>query len=371
MLKRWMMLLLAALMCVFSQAFAQEIIIEDVQTRMGENAVVYPQLNGMTDQNIQQKINDDIVTASGVTNHMVSLFTLTGQQTLNVTYDAYLNETVFSVVISAKGKLPKVRDGHSYTALTYDLETGERLRLDQIFSDVDAAVALMETKAIETLSEELNGYLEYSELTPLPVDSFTVNEDGITFWYPAEQFSLVSGWSGACQFWYEELEGLLIDERQPLTAVEQKEAIEQSVSSGMLPHVPVRMGQNMQEITDAYRLLRTPDAFPGGRYFLMEDPAFRSVLVISDSLQADYANSVVEGIQLRRGGLHGLMIGRTVQPEWRAILGEPAESLVMTESMAFDYGLCEGTFDRYHYGEYEMRLYADAEGILYAIQLCK
>ena len=131
------------------------------------------------------------------------------------------------------------------------------------------------------------------------------------------------------------------------------------------------MGQNMQEIADAYRLLRTPDEFPGGRYFLMEHPAFRSVLVISDSLQAEYAASVVEGIQLRRGGLHGLLIGKTLQQEWRELLGEPESSLDMTESMAYDYGLCEGSYDVYHYGANELRLYADTDGALYAIQLCK
>lgn len=371
MLKRWMLPLLALMMCFFASAGMAEITIEEVRTQMGESAVVYPQLKGMEDEAVQQKINDDIVAASGVTNHMVSLFTLTGQQVLNVTYDAYLNEDVFSTVISAKGKLPKTRDGHSYTALTYDLKTGERLTLDLVFTDVEAAVALMEEKAIETLSEELNGYMEYSELTPLPVDSFTLDEDGITFWYPADQFSLVSGWSGACQFWYEELEGLLLKKQEPLTADEQKAAIEKSVSEGILPHVPVQMGQNMQEIADTYRLLRTPDEFPGGRYFLMEHPAFRSVLVISDSLQADYADSVVEGIQLRRGGLHGLLIGETIQQEWRELLGEPESSLDMTESMAYDYGLCEGSYDVYHYGANELRLYADTDGVLYAIQLCK
>lgn len=371
MLKRWMMLLLTLLLCAFVQAGAEEITIEEVRTQMGENTVVYPQLKGMEDESVQQRINDDIVMASDVTNHMVSLFTLTGQQTLNVSYEAYLDEEIFSTVISAKGKLPKTRDGHSYTALTYDLKTGERVTLDQLFNDPDAAIARMEEIAVASLSEELNGYMEYSDITPLPVDSFTLNEDGITFWYPADQFSLTSGYSGACQFWYEELDGLWNTERAtPLSAQAQKAAVEKSASEGILPHVPVQMGQNMQEIADAYRLLRTPDEFPGGRYFLMEHPAFRNVLVISDSLHADYENSVVEGIQLRRGGLHGLLIGKTAQTEWRSVLGEPSRTLAMTESMAYDYGLCEGTCDIYHFGPYELRLYADADGVLNAIQLC-
>lgn len=371
MMKKWTMLLIALLVCVFVQAGAEGVVIEEVRTQMGENTVVYPQLNGMADEAVQQKINDDIVMASGVTNHMVSLFTLTGQQKLNVNYEAYLNDEVFSTVISAKGKLPKTRNGHEYTALSYNLKTGERLTLSDLFANADAAVAKMEEAAVASLAEELNGYMEYSQITPLPTDAFTLDEHGITFWYPADQFSLVSGWSGACQFWYEELEGLWAEEAMPaLSAAEQKVAIEQSVSSGKLPHVPVQMGQNMQEIADQYRLLRTPDEFPGGRYFLMEHPAFRSVLLISDSLQAEYENSVLEGIQLRRGGLHGMLIGKTDRLAWQNVLGQPESTLSMTESMAFDYGLREGECDIYSFGDYELRLYADENGVLNAIQLC-
>lgn len=370
--KRWFICLLVLALAFFAQAGAEEITISEVLTEAGNNSVRYPQLAGMQDEAIQQKINDDIVLSSGVTNHMISLLTLVGQQTLNVDYDAYLDEEIFSVIISAKGKLPQKRDGHAYTALTYDLATGERMTLDALFADVDAAVAAMEEKVVDTLSEELNGYLEYSDITPLPVDSFTLDEDGITFWYPAEQFSLLSGYSGACQFWYSELEGLWLNDPTPeMTADEQKAAIEQSVSSGAVPHVSVSLGDSVQEAADHYRLLRTPDEFPGGRYFIMEAPAFRSILLISDSIQWDYSESVLEGIQLRRGELCGLVIGRTDRESWQQLLGEPDSVISMSENMAYDYGLYEGVCDVYRFGENELRLYADAENTLRTIQLCK
>lgn len=371
MIKKWMIIVLFVLLCLFGYAAAEEIIVEEIRTQMGESAVSYPQLKGMSDEAVQQKINDDIVLSSGVTNHMVTLFTLSGQQKLTVGYDSYLNDQLFSVVLSARGKLPKTRDGHEYTALTYDLKTGERLTLDQLFTDVDSALAAMEEKASAALSEELNGYMEYSDITPLPADSFTVNENGITFWYPSEQFSLVSGYSGACRFLFEELEAFLIaPANDRLAENEQKALVEDSVSNGMLPHVPAALGQNLQELIVEYRLLRVPDEFPGGRYFLLEHPEFQGVVLISDSLQEEYANSVVEGIQLRRGGIHGLLIGQTTQTEWQQILGMPASNVVMTESMAYDYGLCEGSYDVYHYGSHELRLYEDAEGVLCAVQLC-
>ena len=376
MLRKTIMMILTLMLFLFpaqaEETALQEITIQEVVTQLGENSVRYPQLNGMADEALQQKINDDIVLSSGVSNHMITLLTLTGQQTLTVDYDAWLSDEIFSVVISAKGKLPQKRDGHSYTALTYDLETGERVTLDALFADVDAAVAYMEEIALATLSEELNGYLEYSDVTPLPVDSFTLNDDGITFWYPAEQFSLASGYSGACQFWYSELDGLWLDTSdEELSDVERKALIEALAAEGRIPHVPVSLGDNMQAIADEYRLLRTPDEFPGGCYFIMEDPAFRSILLISDSIQWDYADSVLEGIQLRRGELCGLVIGQTARDSWQQLLGEPASVITMTENMAYDYGLYEGVCDVYHFGENELRLYADAENTLRTIQLCK
>jgi len=371
MLKKTMLCLIAAMMLIFSQAYAEEITIQDTVTQIGESSVRYPQLNGMKDADVQQKINDDIVLSAGVANHMVSLVTLTGQQTLVVDYDAYLSEDMFSVIISAKGKLPQKRDGHAYTALTYDLATGERVTLDALFADVDAAVARMEEIVQESLSEELNGYLEYSDITPLPVGSFTLDENGITFWYPAEQFSLSSGYSGACQFWYAELNGLWKEELPAADAETRKASVEQLVSEGAVPQLPVKIGDNMQLAADEYRLLRTPDEFPGGRYFVMEDPAFRSIMVISDSLQQNYSESVVEGLQLRRGEFCGFVIGQTEREAWLELLGEADTVIAMSENMAYDYGLYEGVCDVYRFGGNELRLYADAESILRTIQICK
>ena len=375
MLKKWLTCLLVLLLSFsLAQACADEIIIEQIATQIGENCVAYPQLSGMKDAAVQQKINDDIVMSSGVTNHIVTLATLMGgQQKLMVNYQAaLLEDDIFSVVISAKGKLPGKRDGHSWAAMAYDLHTGERLTLDDLFADVDAAVARMEQIAEETLSDELNGYMEYSDILPLPVESFTLDENGITFWYPAEQFSLLSGYSGACQFWYEELDGLWLDqENVQLSDAEIKTAISAGIAEGKLPHVPVQMGQSMQQVTQQYRLLRTPDEFPGGRYFVLGDPAFRQILVISDALSAEYSQSVVEGIQLRRGGLYGLVIGRTTQQRWREVLGQPDENVAFSENMAYDYDLPAGQYDVYHYGENQLRLHADENGVLCALQLCK
>ena len=369
MLKKWLIAFAAALMFFLPCAQAETVEIKETAAQMANGSVRYPQLVGMTDEAVQQKINDDIVLASGVTNHMITLVTLTGEQHLTVDYEAYLDDTLFSVVISARGKLPQKRDGHAYTAATYDLATGERVTLDSLFIDADAAVALMEEIAVESLSEELNGYLEYSDITPLPVESFTVDENGITFWYPADQFLLTSGYSGACQFLYAELEGFWQEEIVP--EGKSAEQAEGEVFAGVVPQLPVKLGDNMQDVAEVYRLLRTPDEFPGGRYFVMEHPDFRGVMVISDSIEQAYENSVVEGLQLRRGEFCGMVIGTTQRDEWLTAFGEADQTIEMTPNMAYDYGLYEGVCDVYRFGENELRLYADTENTLRTIQICK
>lgn len=378
MLKRKLLVLLVLMVVLMAGCACAQTQVTDMRTDMGENHVIYPQLEGMADAKLQSMINDDIVLSSGVTNHLVTLVTLgQGGAKLKVNYSAcLLDDAVFSTVIQAQGsRVGGQRDGHAYTALTYDLTTGRRITLADLFTDVEVAVAQMEQLAVASLSEELNGYMEYSQLTPLPCDSFTLDEHGITFWYPADQFQLLSGKSGACQFWYEELDGLwrtdglpaLIWPKQELTDAQRREQIVQSVQEGVLPHVPAQMGQSMDELTGAYGLVRTPDAFPGGRYYVLEDPAFRSILVISDALEGER----VEGIQLKRGALCGLVIGDAKSQQWRRLLGDPAETVTMTENMAYDYNLPAGAYDVYTFGENELRLYADEGGVLCAIQLSK
>ena len=375
--------ILLLLLALAAPALAQTQV-DEVRTQIGENYVAYPQLTGMADEAVQKKINDDIVLSSGVANHLVTLATLGDSPWgLKVDYQVkLLGENVFSAVINAEGKMPDGHEGQAYSALTYDLATGERLTLDALFEDVDAAVAWMEAAAEESLGQELSGYMEYSDITPLPREAFTLDADGITFWYPSDQLRLMSGYSGACQFFYSELAPFLLTEEDavptqigavqaPLSQQEARKAIEAAVTEGKLPHVPVTLGDRMTDVVDRYRLLRTPDEFPGGRYYVLEDPAFREILVISDAIQSGYGASVVEGVQMRRGDLCGLLIGQAVREDWHAILGEPDETMTFTDSMAYDYGLPVGESDIYHFGEHELRLHADTDGVLRAVQLGK
>ena len=353
--------------------------VTEVRTEAGENRVVYPQVEGLADAEVQKRINDDIIFKADVLSHFLTLGTLReGGWGLIVDYDAWLENDVLSLTINAKGTMPGGREGQRYTALCYDLENGEIISLDQLFHNLEDAASWMEERAEETLSEEFSGYLVNAALSPLPVDNFALDGDGITFYYPAEQFSLLSGYSGACQFYFEEVADFLLPEgilgrlgysEAADSPGEAKEKITRRIlAEGRLPHVPVSIGMEMTEVVEKYRLLREPDQYPGGKYYQLEAPPFRQVLILSDDHGRGYANSKVLGIQTTRGSLYGIEPGKTTREEWRKILGQPESTLEFSENLAYDYSLPVGESDVYILGDYQLRLHGNAEGMLHSIR---
>ncbi|MEA5015537.1 MAG: hypothetical protein VB099_13355 [Candidatus Limiplasma sp.] len=355
--------------------------LKDVRTAIGENLVAYPQLEGMADAGLQQAVNDDIILRGEIAKHLVSLSTLReGGWGLVVEYQAFLKNDLLSVTFSAKGQMTHGRNGQAYTALCYDLQTGKPLQAEELFKDVPAATAKMEEILEASLAEELSGYMKNSQLTPLPIDNFSLDEDGLTFYYPESQFSLISDYAGAGQFYYEELADLLNWEGalgrlgvkpEALTDAQAKEAIGKAVAEGRLPHVPVAIGEALPGIVDKYRLLREPDQYPAGKYYQMEAPLFRQVLILSDALSGGYDHSVVEGLQSTRANLFGIQAGSTPRERWREILGEPEQTAVFDESLAYDYGIPPGESDFYTFGGYQLRLHAGESGVLHSIRLAK
>ena len=148
-------------------------VINEMETTIGDNTIRYPQISGLADETVQQTINDAIVEQAKIAQRMVTLSTLQeGGAGLTVSYEAYLGGGIFSTAISAKGVMENGRSGQEYTALSFDLTTGEPLSLADLFQNLDDAVSYMEETLENTYLDELSSYLENSNLTPLPQDSF-------------------------------------------------------------------------------------------------------------------------------------------------------------------------------------------------------
>ena len=386
-------LLLACLTMLYSNGLATvtpiaaettgTVIINEMITENGDSYVRYPQISGMENTAAQQAINDEIVDEAKIAQRLLTLSILqpggTGLQVGNTTY---LDHQLLSVVISAKGLMENMRSGHAYTALSYDLLTGNRLTLTDLFIDPDAAVRWMEEQLLSGYVDELSNYLEYADVTPLPVASFAIDENGITFYYPYTQLGLLSGYSGAVQFQYGELQDfLLADETsvpvrlnaiQPqYTDAQIAERIAAVAAEGTLPYLSVHLGDSIPDLLLEYRLVRTPDQYPGGRYIPLEAPAFRQILLLTDALTQSYDASVVEGIMAMRMNLFGLQTGVTARSRWLQILGEPSPSVYLDDTIAVDYGLPVGTADYYTLSGRQLMLYADANDTLYAVRLTK
>ena len=378
-------------LCIMLLAFAQPAFaantetqqptVKEISTVIGDNAVRYPQLEGLTDEKTQQAINNAIVEKAKIAQRMVTLTTLkSGSAGLQVQYEAYVDEGVFSTVISAFGILENGRSGQEYTTLNYNLSDGRELTFADFFADPDTAAEDMETILQNTLGEDLSAYLVNASLTPLPRNNFSFNADGITFYYPADQFSLLSGYCGAAQFTYWEVTSDLISSAdglparlgafpEPLNDAEMKQNIIETVEKGTLPQIPVTIGDAMTDLVKQYRLVRQPDQYPGGKYYQLEAPAFRQVLVLSDALTNGYEQSKAEGLLSFRTNLFGLQTGVASQKRWREVLGEPDSTVSFDEAMAYDYGLPVGTADYYTFGNRQLLMYADENGILYAVRI--
>ena len=376
--------LLSLTLCL-STALAEtplpETTVQEVKTEIGENVVAYPQLAGMADEAVQSAVNNAIVEKADIAQRMVTLATLPADGSgLTVTYDAYLGAGIFSTAIHAHGVMENGRSGDTVTALCFDLTTGRALTLSDLFTDPLSATAAMESILTDTYADELSSYLENSELTPLPTDNFALDADGITFYYPYRQFALLSGYAGAAQFYYDELTDFLLKDPAALPTRLQAfpsalsdqaalAAINDWVKQGRLPHVPVALGDAIPDVISRYRLLREPDQYPGGRYCQLEAPLFRQVLVLTDALTTGFENSQVTGLMSFRADLCGLRAGQTPRERWHELLGEPENTVTYDAAQAADYSLPAGTADYYAIEGRQLMLYADADGLLYAVRL--
>lgn len=372
-MKRFLVCFLALTMAV-SCAMAEPALTRKGLT-LGEGYVYYPQMEGMEDEALQQAVNTALLTASGAENLLNRLaLTMQSVTPLQADYTTTQAGEVLSVVTKATGPVESDRSTQAWYAASIDLADGHIITWDELFTDGEAASQTLCDYLEWELAPELSAHLRNAQLTPIP-EQFTVDVSGMTLYYPMEQLTTLSDKPGTVKVpWYQLRDYLLLGEGSLLARVGAQamltldetslDSIRASVEGGALPGIPVVLGGSIQEAVDTYRLLIDPDLYEHGRLIQLEDGAFRSVYLLTDSLTNSWDNSIIQGIRTDCINLYGLCTGVTTQEAWREALGQPNASVTVDAEKADANRIQPGISDYYDFDGVQLRLHAGEDGTL-------
>ena len=385
-MKHRILALLLILMFSLTFSLAEEVAVTDVGLDLLGSSVHYPQLTGLADEAVQARINAAIMEKGRINDRISRMAALMNAPVkLNVSYSYTLNAIleggVFSCAILADGAVETSRATQAWSAVNVDLRTGEEITFADLFTDVDAATAFIESYLDEQVAPDLSAHLAAGSLTPIP-ETFTISSTGLTLYYDIEDFRTLSDKAGTVTIlWCELREHLRWGQTDVLMAINANQHIAlgedgalyipEAVQAGAFDGIPATLGQPMQELIDRYALLTDPDIYEGGRMIALEDGAFRGVYILTDALTDDFDRSVVQGIRADRLNFWGLCTGDTTIDWWREVLGEPETTLVVDEERAESWRIVPGTSDYYTLGDYRLRLHADESGVLRSVFLTR
>lgn len=246
--------------------------------------------------------------------------------------EVYTAGNVVSLILRWNGTQTDGTAGSAVRALVLDRTTGEEIRLEQLFSDADAAFDAMETIIENDVLSQLSDYMEYSELLPMPRDNYAIDAYGLTVFYPDDSYRYFDEQSGAVQFaWYELAD--YIGEDSPAYALAHGQgdmnSLADAAQNGRLPGPMERaaIGQKLGEVLSAYTLLTDPDYTKDSQVYLFEEAALRGWAVeIPKYAETDEADTPISAIRTTRADICGLTIGKTTKDELIERLGEPKET---------------------------------------------
>ncbi len=347
--------------------------------------ISYPQLVNHPDPAVQDLINRTIMQEGRIAEHAATLSTLAdGSTGLTVHSTALLAPAsgvpaVLTVVIDARGRMPGGRPGVATEAMMFSLSDGAQISGASVFADRNAAQEAIDAFMEEHIVPELSVYLDPFMLTPAPIDRLVADRYGITLYYPSEDFATLSGRSVAVQINYHEVpdiwdftpEGTLsllgVTETAWAIQPDSADAIAQTVQDGLLPGLPVQLGEAVVDLAERYGESLDPEYFPVGEKHHLEAAPFRSAWVIADGSDDD--GGAVTGIVSLRNGFYGLIPGTTARAACEELLGAPSSAIPLDAGTAEAYGFPEGQLLTYTYGTNSLMLAFGADELLTAVWL--
>ena len=286
----------------------------------------------------------------------------------------YQDGRIASMGLLWRGEQADGREGCSGFGLTVNLETGMEVYLDELLTDYDRAIAAMEAIIENDVLDGMSDYMEYADLLPMPQDSWSLNEYGLTVYWPEERYRYFDGTSGSMTFYWHELADY-IGEESPVYALAHpdvpfsRSGIETLCFSGTVnPYLQAELGAPLGGVGRAYTLADpdyTTDAlvypFERVRGLAVEIPKY------AETAEEDTPVSAIRASRISFGGL--LTTGKTTDVEVLALMGEPEKEIAYDEEAAFDAMLCPGRSLFYGVEGRALQLHLDENGVLNTVIL--
>lgn len=373
-----MMLLLALALSLASLSALAEIRVDVKEETAGNSRMSYPVVSGIEDEIVQGKINTAIETGLSLESTRLTMKRIVerggeaeGEATLLMDTAVYQKGDVLSVAVSRRGEQADGSLGDSVTAMVFDLKKGDRIPLEALFADPQASLGAMEGIIETEIGGSLNAYMENAKITPMPRDNYSIDALGVTVYYPASQYSMVSGSAGACQFYFYELEDGLSELGKTLSAAEETadaaKGIRDAVSAGAFPNwvADVKLGEPIGTYMKKYTQLTDPDYTLESRVYLFEEPQLRGMsLETWLYAECEEEEAPLTAIRAARIDLFGIRPGISTLAECEKLLGAPDGRATLDGNDAVDLMLEPGDSLFYVSGENTLEIHADQQGVV-------
>ena len=293
---------------------------------------------------------------------------------LTQTGTLYQDGKIASMGLLWKGEQANGREGCSAAGLTVSLETGMEIYLDELLTDYDGAIAAMEAIVEEDVLDGMSDYMEYADLLPLPQDSYSIDERGLTVYWPEDRYRYFDGTSGSVTFYWHELADY-IGEESPVYALAHPDVpysisqIEALCFDGTIaPYLLVNLGDLLGDAADRYPLADPDYTTDSLLYPLERERGF--AVEIPKYAETDEEETPVSAIRASRISFAGLLTtGKTTDNDALGLLGEPAMEIVYDEEDAFDAMLKPGRSLYYAIEGRVLQLHFDEDSTLSCVIL--
>ena len=282
------------------------------------------------------------------------------------TAKVWQNGRTASVALTWAGTQADGLDGYSVLTMALDLTTGEEIGFDALFSDPDGARAAMEEVIGGDVLDAMSDYMEYADLLPMPTDSFSFDEEGLTVYWPQERYRYFSGEAGHVTFYWYELADYIGGDSAVYALSRPQQADAQAIAAafeagGFGDALAHGLGELLSAFEDEGGLA-DPDyttnalVYPlGRRGWSVEIPKYA---------ETDEDETPVSAIRASRISFFGLTTGRTTREEAMALLGEPVAEKAYDEGHASDMLLAPGESLFFSIGGRLLQAHFDEDGVL-------